>query len=119
MPGYIKVALTRFQQQHPKKPQHQPFSHVPFNKQDKNFIQQVAGTLMYYSHVIDSTMFTAFSAIANKQVAPIQQTFRKMKQWFHFIATQGKTILTCKATTWFWLYTVMNYNWVPQKQGVE
>ena len=66
MPGYIAKALARFGHENPTKPQHQPHQHTiptygttvqcakptdtsnPLSKEDKKFIQQVIGTLLYY-----------------------------------------------------------------------
>ena len=67
MPGCAEQALFRFKHQRPRKPQHQPYPHVPpnygakqqfaehedeypfLNNSGKKFVQEVCGTLLYYS----------------------------------------------------------------------
>ena len=83
MPGYVNMALIRFKYQTPKRRQDQLYQHVIANygtkiqyavgpdgtafidKDDKKFVQQVTGTLLYYTRAVDSTMLVALSALAS------------------------------------------------------
>ena len=71
MPRYIKKALQRFNHEPPRKPQNSPYPNVQpqygtkiqytvekgdapkLGKEDKCFIQQVMGTLLYDARVVD------------------------------------------------------------------
>ena len=85
MPGYVEQALVRLKHQRPRKPQHQPYPHVPpkygaknqFAKQEdesplldksgKKVVQEVCGTLLYYSQAVDCTMLAALGSITTHQ----------------------------------------------------
>ena len=95
MPGYSSEALQRFRHGATFNKQDQPHDHsIPMygatiqyakkldespklNKQDKQFIQQVTGTFLYYARAVDSTMLVALSAIASQQSDPTEETMRK------------------------------------------
>jgi hypothetical protein len=116
MPGYIDKALARFNHEAPKKPQHQPHEHtVPtfgatvqyakeedktaqLSKEDKKYIQQVLGTLLYYGRAVDSTILVALSTIASAQATPTKDTMRKTKQLLDYVATHPDAILSFKAS---------------------
>jgi hypothetical protein len=94
MPGYIEKTLARFNHKAPKKPQHQPHEHtIPvfgaavqyakqedvteqLPKEDKRYIQQVVGTLLYYRHAVDSTILDALCTIASAQATPTKDTMQ-------------------------------------------
>jgi hypothetical protein len=83
MPGYIAKALARFGHENSAKPQHQPHQHTiptygatvqyarptdtskPLSKEDKKFIQQVTGTLLYHGRAVDATIIVALSSLAS------------------------------------------------------
>lgn len=114
MPGYVQNALTRFQHEMPKRPQHQPHKHIapaygakvqyaagqdesrPLSKQEKTFVQQVVGVFLYYGRAVDSTMLVALSAIASGQAAPTEETLNKTKQFLDYAATHPDAVLTYK-----------------------
>ena len=84
MPKYLQIALLKFQHLAPKRPQHAPHSwakptygaHVQYTQDDDssplfpaktiNLVQQIVGTLLYYSIAVDPTMLTAPGSIAVK-----------------------------------------------------
>jgi hypothetical protein len=88
MPGYFEKTLARFGHDHPSKPQHQPHQHAiptyvatiqyatpadassPLLKEEKKFIQQVVGTLLYYSRAINATILVALSSAPLLQPKP-------------------------------------------------
>ena len=116
MPGYIDKALARFNHEAPKKPQNQPHEHTiptfgakvqyakeedtttPLSKDDKKYIQQVLGTLLYYGRAVDSTILVALSTIASAQATPTTDTMRKTKQLLDYVATHPDAILSFKAS---------------------
>ena len=61
------------------------------------FIQEVAGTFLFYARVIDSTMLTALSALASKQANPTEATMQKCKQFLNYAASQEEAVVTYKA----------------------
>ena len=85
MPKYLQTALPKFQHPAPKHPQHAPHSwakptygaHVQYTQDDDsspllpaktiNLVQQIVGTLLYYSIAVDPNMLTALGYIAAQQ----------------------------------------------------
>ena len=71
MPDYCQKSCQRFQHKTPKKPQHQPYPHVKptveakqqfsqeddqspsLSADDKTYIQEVVGFLLYYTREVD------------------------------------------------------------------
>jgi hypothetical protein len=84
MPGYIPKALLCFKHQMPKAKQNSPHPHVkpqygakakyatnvdtspPLSREEAKYVQEVAGTLLYYARAEDSTILPALSTIATK-----------------------------------------------------
>jgi hypothetical protein len=60
----------------------------------KKFIQEVIGVCLYYSHMVDSTMLTAISAIASTQAELTEETMARCKQFLAYAATHQDAILT-------------------------
>ena len=114
MPGYIAKALLRFAHPTPSKPQHQPHPHterrygatIQYAKnpddsplllaEDKTFIQQVLGVLLYYGRAVDATILVALSSIASMQAAPTELTMKLIKMLLDYVATNPDAILTYK-----------------------
>ena len=85
MPEYLQTALLKFQHPTPKRPQHAPHSwakptycvQVQYAQDDDsspllpaktiNIMQQIVGTLLYYSIAVDPTMLTALGSITAQQ----------------------------------------------------
>jgi hypothetical protein len=96
MPGYITNALQHFGHEHPRRMQNLPHPHVaptygakvqyvkleapsiPLDKDGQKYIQAITGTLLYYSHAVDSTMLVALTAIATQQASPTQKTMERV-----------------------------------------
>jgi hypothetical protein len=55
--------------QHAKLPDDSPL----LNKAGTKFIQEVTGVFLYLMQAVDSTMLTALSTLASKQVAPTEK----------------------------------------------
>ena len=47
---------------------------------DKNFIQEVTGTFLYYDRAVDATMLPALGYIVSQQANPTDRTMQKSKQ---------------------------------------
>jgi hypothetical protein len=116
MPGYIDKALERFDHKAPSTPQNSPYPHTKpqygakiqyatdedatpvLGKEEKKFIQQVTGTLLYYARAVDSTLLTPLSAIASQQAAPTVATMEKVRQILDYVASQEEAVLTFNAS---------------------
>ncbi len=114
----VPEALIQFQQAPPAKPQHQPYPHVkpmycatkqyaeaidmspPLSKEDKKYVQEVAGTFLYYARCIDSTMLTALGSIATQQANPTKNTtLVKVKQFLDYALTHPDAIMIYQAAS--------------------
>ncbi len=62
------------------------------------YVQAIAGTLLYYARAVDTTVLTALSLIATKQANPTQETMKKVKQLLDYCATQEEAIVTYNAS---------------------
>ena len=97
-----KDLITR----HPAKPQYgakiqyatNPDATPVLGKEDKKFIQQVTGTLLYYARAVDSTLLTPLSANASQQAAPTVATMEKVRQILDYVASQEEAVLTFNAS---------------------
>ncbi len=112
MPGYIAKALARFGHENPAKPQHQPHQHTiptygatvqyakptdtssPLSKDDKKYIQQVIGTLLYYGRAVDATILVALSSLASAQSTPTEDTMQRTRHLLDYVATHPDAIVS-------------------------
>jgi hypothetical protein len=84
MPGYINIALTKYQHPKPVSPQHAPYKAAPIqygaqvqrvevnttqplSPKEIKHAQDIFGTLLYYARAVDPTLLAALSAIAARQ----------------------------------------------------
>ncbi len=116
MPGYVERALACFGHKIPKLLQHQPHKHtIPtykatvqyakpddgtklLSKEEKKYIQQIAGTFLYYSRAVDSTMLTALSLITSNQAKPTKETMSNIKFFPNYAASNQDAIITYRAS---------------------
>jgi hypothetical protein len=116
MLDYAPEALMFFQHQAPCKPQHQPYPHVKPNygakaqytedmdtlvllpKEDKQSIQEVIGTFLYYAHCVNSTMLAALGSTATQQVNPIKNMMKKVQHFLDYASTPPDAIVTYHAS---------------------
>ena len=116
MLGYVAEAFTRLLNKHPHNPQDQPYpcikptygaksqyaeasdEYPPLSKENKNNFQEVTGTLLYYSRVVDPTMLISLGSIAAHQANPVEQTMKKLKQLLDYAATHPDTVITYQAS---------------------
>ena len=98
MPNYIKNFLQKFQHEPPKRIQYAPFPWVKPNfgatiqyptspdmspgveKSQITRIQQILGTLLYYSRMVDPTMLVAISSLASQQSKATTLTLKNLNQ---------------------------------------
>ncbi len=115
MPGYFQMTLLWFKHQTPKTKQNSPHPHVklqygakaqyatnkdtfpPLTGEEAKYVQEVAGTLLYYASAVDSTILPALSAIATEQANPTEKKRAAIKHLLDYFATQDKSVLTYKA----------------------
>ena len=104
MPGYVPRALEKFQH-NAKTPQYSPHpchrpafgSKVQYapdpdttdlaSPKEKQRVQSIAGTFLYYSRAIDPTMLVALNEIASVQSKPTRQTLQKCDRLLDYAAT--------------------------------
>ena len=104
MPGYVDHALIRFKHGTPRRAQDKPYHYtVPtygarqqfaeapdgtalLDKENKKFVQQVKGTLLYYAKALDSTMLVALSELASEQAIPKKNTMKKVLLFLDYAA---------------------------------
>ena len=67
-------------------------------KENKKYIQQVLGTLLYYARAVDPTMLVALSAITSEQAPPTKSTMEKVDMFLDYSASQEQAVLTYKAS---------------------
>jgi hypothetical protein len=114
MPGYIEKNLVCFGPVLPTKPQMQPHPHrIPTygatvqyskaidtspmaTKNEKKYIRQVIGILLYFGRAVDSTILVGLSSLAAAQAKPTKQTLSLVKWLLDYTATNRDAILTYK-----------------------
>ena len=95
MPGYILVALHKYQHPTPKRPKHAPHnwtapaygSRVQYTKTEPYLptldpvgtqrVESIAGTLLYYSRAVGLTILPDLNEISMQQSKPIAHTITK------------------------------------------
>jgi hypothetical protein len=65
----------------------------PFSGEEAKYVQEVAGTLLYYARAVDSTILPALSANATKQAKPAEKTKATIKQLLDYCAMQEEAVL--------------------------
>ncbi len=70
----------------------------PLSGKEAKYVQEVAGTLLYYARAVDSTILPAPSAIATKQANPTEKTRAIIKQLLDYCAMQDEAALAYKAS---------------------
>jgi hypothetical protein len=70
----------------------------PASKEEKVYIQEVTGTLLYYAQCVDASMLTTIGSLATQQANPMMNTLKKVKQLLDYAATHPDTIVTYHAS---------------------
>ena len=115
MPGYIQKALLKFQHPTPTVPVDAPHKHTPIkygaqpqmvpidmspklSPTDITRVQNIVGTLLYYSRAVDSTLATALSTIASQQANATEATMKACNQLLDYVATHPNAVLRYSAS---------------------
>jgi hypothetical protein len=109
---YIKKALVQFGHNIPTKPQHQSHQHTVstygatvqyakaadtsklLSKDDKKYIQQVIGTLLYSGQAINAFIMVALSSLVSAQATPTKDTMQRTRDLLNYVATHPEAILS-------------------------
>jgi hypothetical protein len=104
MPGYINKALKKYQHPTPTAPQDTPYEAAPIQYGAKvqqvkidttsplssaklKQVQDIVGTLLYYTRVVSPTLLAALSAIAGQQSNGTQAMANACNQLLDYVAT--------------------------------
>jgi hypothetical protein len=109
MPGYIKAALHKYQHAAPARPEHAPHTWNPpiygaktqyvadettipalFDK-DVNKLQQLTGTLLYYTRAVDPTLIMPINFLASEQSKATAVTADKVIKLLNYCNTHPET----------------------------
>jgi hypothetical protein len=63
-------------------------------KEEKKFIQQVVGNLLFYGRAVDATILVALSSLASAQATPTKDTMQRTCHLLNYVATHPDAILT-------------------------
>jgi hypothetical protein len=69
------------------------YTSPPLN-QDKTFVQQVIGVLLYYAQAVDYAMLPVFGLLATQQANPMRHTLAKVCQLLNYTATHPDALIT-------------------------
>ena len=93
MPGYIDKILHRLRHPPPTSPQYSPHKQLPMKYGSKGtqqyvtapdsspplpsptYIQQIVGSLLYYTRALDDTILTALNDISSQQSNPLRPLY--------------------------------------------
>jgi len=64
------------------------------DKVGNKYVQQIAGTLLYYGRAVDPTILPVLSLIASELAAPTEQKMERVKQLLDYCASQEEAIIT-------------------------
>jgi hypothetical protein len=67
-------------------------------KEQKKYIEQVIGILLYYGRAADSTLLVALSLLASAQAAPTEHTLELVKWLLDYASSNPDAILTYKSS---------------------
>jgi hypothetical protein len=105
IPGYIKAALHKYQHAAPARPLHAPHTWNPplygaktqfvkdetispaLSDKDVNKLQQLTGTLLYYSRAVDPTLIMPINVLASEQSKATEVTADKVIKLLNYCNT--------------------------------
>jgi hypothetical protein len=109
IPGYIKAALHKYQHAVPTRPEHAPHTWNPpiygaktqyvedettspaLSDKDVNKLQQLTGTLLYYSRAVDPTLILPINVLASEQSKATEVTADKVIKLLNYCNTHPET----------------------------
>jgi hypothetical protein len=116
MPGYIKAALRKYQHPAPARPEHSPHTWNPpiygaktqfvsdptqspaLSDKDVNKLQQLTGTLLYYSRAVDPTLIMPINVLASEQSNATEVTADKVIKLLNYCNTHPETKIRYRAS---------------------
>ena len=111
MPQYIQKLLHKLQHPVPFKPQHSPYKHIPpiygtepqtpvpepkgrsVTPAEKQRIQSIVGSLLYYARAVDPTLLPAINTIAMQISQATVETIEATNRLLDFVATYPQATL--------------------------
>ena len=111
MPGYIDNLLRKFPLPSLKQPQYAPYKWTTpkfgmkrqyakeiknsplLSASDKRTVQQIVGSLLYYSRAVDPTMLVALNDIASQQATPTNDTLQQCSMLLDYARTYKNATL--------------------------
>jgi hypothetical protein len=109
MPGYIKATLHKYQHPAPARPEHAPHGwNLPIygaktqfvsdptpspalSYKDVNKLQQLTGTLLYYTRAVDPTLIMPINVLASEQSNATELTADKVIKLLNYCNTHPET----------------------------
>jgi hypothetical protein len=109
IPGYIKAVLHKYQHAAPARPEHAPHTWNPpiygaktqfvndetispaLSDKDVNKLQQLTGTLFYYSRAVDPTLIMPINVLASEQSNATEITADKVIKLLNYCDTHPET----------------------------
>ena len=107
MPGHIKKVLQRYKHEMPRRPQQSthPVAQIKYGKaaqdpiqedttreaSDKEIlkVQQVIGSILYYSKAVNLTALMLLSTMATEQAIATEHTIETMEQLLDYMASNS------------------------------
>ena len=136
MPGYIERALQRFQHPPPTRSQHSPhawqkpdygaktqYAPTPdetpaLDASDRNHVQTVLGTLLFYARAVDSTMLATIGTLATQQAKGTEATMRALTQLLNYCATHPDAVIRYHASQMIlWIESDASYLTAPKARS--
>jgi hypothetical protein len=87
MPGYIKAALHKYKPQYVEDETTSP----AISDKDVNKLQQLTGTLLYYSRAVDPTLIMPINVLASEQSRATSDTADKVIKLLNYCNTHPET----------------------------
>jgi hypothetical protein len=109
MPGYIKAALYKYQHPVPARPEHSPHTWNPpiygaktqfvseptpspaLSDKDVSKLQQLTGTLLYYTRAVDPPLIMPINVLASEQSNATDVTADKVIKLLNYCNTHPET----------------------------
>ncbi len=116
MPGYVEKALTRFQIEVPKRPQHSPYAWTapnygtavqytedqdttdPLDAPGIQRLREIVGVFLFYARAVDSSMLAALGSLASAQSKGTKATADAATQLLNYAATHPDATVCFRAS---------------------
>ncbi len=68
------------------------------NEAGKKHVQQIVGSFLYYAQAVDPTILMALSEISSQQVAPTENTMKRVNQFLDYMWTHPDAVIRYRAS---------------------